>query len=139
LEKVRFKLKSVVNNCFHHTFSPSKLQIVNQFSYFLEIHVLIKKLEKDSFNYVVYFSCNDGWKLQGAEKKHYQQVLWILWLSFEPFPYILSAVQSPILLAFKLLIIWRPASQTIKIGEKIPRLVDDQNADESQENVSYTY
>jgi hypothetical protein len=60
LEKVCFKLKSVVNSCFHHTFSPSKLQIVDQFSYYLEIHVLIKTLEKDSFNYVVYFSCNDG-------------------------------------------------------------------------------
>jgi hypothetical protein len=48
-------VKSAINNCFHHTFSPSKLQIVDQFSYYLEIHVLIKKNQEWSFNYVVYF------------------------------------------------------------------------------------
>jgi hypothetical protein len=60
VEKGRFKYKSAVNNCFYHTFSPSKLQIVDQIFYYFKIHVLIKTLDKDSFNYVVYFSWNDG-------------------------------------------------------------------------------
>jgi hypothetical protein len=73
-----FQIESVVNSCFHQTFSPSKLQIIDQFSYYFKIHVLIKTLKKDSFNYVVYFHAMMDESCKVQKKKHYQQVLWIL-------------------------------------------------------------